>query len=154
MKTPQMRSRFWTFLSLWSLIALAAPQLMWACPMMGGISSGMSSSLRAGKHNVNDKCCCAKKVSAPSNAQAPKCCDIIPIPGSDTSGDSDKLALTSQRTLASSLANFVLPSTPAVLPALELLAPQSVAIAYSPTTSPPLISQHSTRLTSGRAPPF
>jgi len=147
----QKRSRFWTFLSLWSLLALAAPQLLWACPAMGRMSSTPHSN-----------CCCQKnqKSDSSSTSQAQtensskKCCHKVPLPASDTSGESGKVTLSANRNLAASIEYFLLPSTPAVVPSIDIFAPQPSATAFSLSNFTSLISQHIPRFSSGRAPPF
>ena len=151
MTFPQKRSRFWTFLSLWSLLALAAPQLLWACPAMDKMSS-----------TPHSKCCCQKKLQSDSSTSTQtqtqsatkSCCHKLPLPASDTSGDKEKVALSSARSLASSIEHFLLPSTPVVLASFEIFELQPTSVAFSPPTSFSLNSQHTPRLSSGRAPPF
>ena len=152
MNSPQMRSRFWTFLSLWALLALAAPQLLWACPAMGKMMDSPHAS-----------CCCQKKIQSDSTQSKSlaandnavlKCCEKVPLPASDTSGENEKVALSGGRDIASLLDSLLLPATPALLPSLETFEPQSTLVAIPPTIPFLLTSQHIPRLTSGRAPPL
>jgi len=145
---PRKQNRLWTFLSLWSLLALSAPQLLMACPMKAAKGSTPSAT-----H------CCAKKLQADSsNGSADNamkgCCENIPLPPSDTSGDDEKIALSKTRVETLSVSYFPTPSTPFVAASLEIFEPQSLAIVFSPTTSQRLISQHTPHSHSGRAPPI
>lgn len=161
MTTPQNRSRFWTFLSLWSLLALAAPQLLWACPMMGKVASSSMGKVASSSHAV---CCCPKAPQAgsaktnlakPDNAdRAQTCCKQVPLPASDTSGEDSKVALSSGRIIADSVEHFLLFNTPALLPSLDNFELQPTSVAFSPPTSFSLTSQHARLLSFGRAPPF
>ena len=155
MTFPQNSRRCWTFLSLWSLLALAAPQLLWACPAMGTMSSTPHST-----------CCCQKKLSsdlsstssstsqAQTESATKMCCRKVPLPASDTSDENGKVALLSNRNLAASIEYFLLPSHPAVLSSLEKFELQPSSVAFFPPTSFALNSQQTPRLSLGRSPPF
>lgn len=152
MSFPQKRSRLWTFLSLWAVFVLAAPQLLMACPMTGG---GFQSTPDAA-------CCCQKKLQSDSalttpskaNSALESCCKKVPLPPSDIAGDSEKIALAKARVAALDAGHLIAPSTPALVSPLEIFEPQSISIAFSPPTFPSLISQQIPSSRSGRAPPI
>ena len=154
--SPQRKSKrqlIWKLLSLWALLALAVPSLVWACPMNGGVTSGPAPL-----------CPCLQKAqNANSDAlevSMHKCCKKLPFPASDSSGDykngsplipnlnSFKLIHSAAMSTPAEFAAFALPATAHELNLAFVVAP-------SPTTSPPrLSSQQLSRLYSGRSPPL
>jgi hypothetical protein len=142
------RRRLWSVLSLWALLALAMPQLLWACPMTGQFGSTPEQACR----------CIEKDASASTeNSSATpshKCCKHIPLPASDTSGHSDNGLLSQARTFSFAPQSFSVASDLFAAPAFELAPPLAHRFAFPPTISPPLNSQHFPASHSGRAPPF
>ena len=148
MIAAQNRHRFWSVLSLWALLALAMPQLLWACPMTGQVGSTPSAACR----------CMEKDVGAPtdnsSETQTHHCCDRVPLPASDTSGHDQSGSVSQARTIAFFTPDFFIASHFFAASAFELAPPTSQPAFLPASTFTPLISQQTPALHSGRAPPF
>jgi hypothetical protein len=136
------RQFIWSFLSLWATLSLLMPSLSWACPKMAPLGS------------TSARTCCASHTVAPT---AHRCCHQVPVPASDTSGDTSKGTPTiSQATnFAASLidATHAL-STPAALPVARAASPAEIELLSTPATAALLKPQHSPPQSSGRSPPL
>jgi hypothetical protein len=148
MLAAQNRHRLWSVLSLWALLALMMPQLLWACPMTGQVGSTPSQACR----------CAEKDANAPaedsSATQPHKCCKHVPLPASDTSGHDEHGLLSHAKTISFSLQPFSVASDLFAVPVFELAPPISQTAVFPASISPPLISQHCPASHAGRAPPL
>jgi hypothetical protein len=147
MIAAQNRHRFWSVLSLWALLALAMPQLLWACPMSGQVGSTPGAACR----------CVEKDASAPaenSSEQSHKCCDRVPLPSSDTSGHDDNGSISQTKTVSFAAPDFFVAPHFFAASAFELAPPISAPAIFPSSAFPPLITQQTPAAQSGRAPPF
>ncbi len=146
MLAAKKRHRFWSVLSLWALLALAMPQLLWACPMSGQVGS-----------TPNAACRCSEKTSSDSQDNTPEahhCCERVPLPASDTSGHDQNGSISQARTIAFALPDFFIAPNFFAASAFELAPPISQPAIFPPITFTPLISQQTPANHLGRAPPF
>lgn len=153
MHAMQNRQRFWSVLSLWALLALAMPQLLWACPMSGQVGSTPNQACRCMAPNAN-----APTDNAPTDHasafESHHCCDRVPLPASDTSGHDQNGSISQVRNIAFAWPSFSVTPEFFAASAFELAPPIFTSAVFPPTVSPPLISQQTPALHAGRAPPF
>lgn len=148
MFAAQNRHRFWSVLSLWALLALAMPQLLWACPMSGQVGSTPNQACRC-IENSNDA-----PAGDSSETQTHHCCDRVPLPASDTSGHDQNGSISQARNIAFAMPDFFVASSFYAASAFELAPPISQPAFFPASIFTPLISQQTPAIHSGRAPPF
>lgn len=147
--TRSLRRQFiWSFLSLWAVIGMIAPTLGWTCPMSGRVASTPASV-----------CPCAPKDSSTGLVAAMHdCCERVPLPNSDTSGDKRHDAptlpsLNNARQVASEVSNLYPASFFALPVAAHARELQFISSPHESLAPPRLASSVLTSLHSGRSPP-
>jgi len=146
MRTSWGHRTTWPLLSLLALIALAMPQLAWACSMTGKVALTPEKAC---------PCAIATQGESEEHKAAHSCCDSVPLPSDNTSGPGWNMLISPAATLTVAPSPVLLPLLFVAAPKVEFQAPvRSLVVSSSPTISPPLISQHSPLRLSGRAPPF
>lgn len=161
MSTPRKRDRsirrqLWAFLSLLSLVALAAPQYLWACSMTGKLGSTPASACpcAAAVKQAAAQCGMDQSVEQNRHEVAHSCCNQVPLPTSESTGHNERGQLSKAPGATFAYESAVVPGTLAVLPARVEFALASQGAGYSPINSLRLISQQTSSVHSGRAPPF
>jgi hypothetical protein len=145
MCAARSHDRFWGVLSLWALLALTTPQLLWACPMTGQVGSTPPTTCR---------CATPVEDASASNSAAHKCCHRVPLPASDTAGHDQKGLIAGAKTITFAFQPFTVAGDLFAVSAFELALPAAPIRAALPTISPPLISQQLPAAHFGRAPPL
>lgn len=146
MHTRPGHRTLWPLLSLLALLALAMPQLAWACSMTGKVALTPETAC---------PCAAAAQSESQEHKTAHGCCDSVPLPADSTAGPgwNMQISLGSMLSVLAHPAPIALPFLAS--PTIEFQAPvREVVASPFPTISPPLISQHSSLRLQGRAPPF
>lgn len=150
-KMSPMRTSFghrtiWPLLSLLALIALAMPQLAWACSMTGKVALTPEKAC---------PCLAADQNRDDAHEAAHHCCDSVPLPAGDTTGHGWNVLTVPATTFSAVPPPILLPVLFVAASPVQFQVPvRNVVASPAPTISPPLVSQHSLLRLSGRAPPF
>lgn len=140
--------QLWAFLSLCSLIALALPQVAWACSITGQVARTPVLA-----------CPCTQQSSQKTSEETPihRCCNALPLPASSADEHGLKKALIPARSSGELTPDSGTDTDNGLFlgaSIFQLKEPRLFFVTSSFLNPPRLNSQHSSRSYLGRAPPF